>query len=331
MMEPLEARCLLAGEGEMVEKLGTRIEIDIPRAWPPQVAASVTSFEGSPSGTVTFKDGESILGSATLVDGKTSLAVPTWTFGQHQITAHYDGDDKFLESESSYSLKSNGAVQLTLSASRAATVAGQPVELIAEVSYLSDFEEFGFVAFFEPSATGEVVFVNPETGAPVRGQILGASFLDGSRKARLAVSSLAIGMHSITAVYVGQSVPLQVLDRDISLPMLTPDTRAMGRDVDGMFKPGPKMELIPHDGQLVVSGVSNGMISGNREAWRLSGRVPLLVYPGAQPFYITRSSDEMWMGRVDWEEADLQRLDAPISFADGELFSLHFAGGDCLF
>ncbi len=51
---------------------------------------------GAPTGTVSFKDGNTVLGSATLSAGKASFATSALTVGTHTITAVYSGDSNFV-------------------------------------------------------------------------------------------------------------------------------------------------------------------------------------------------------------------------------------------
>ena len=63
------------------------------------------------TGTVTFKDGETLLGSGTLSNGTATYATSTLSVGDHSITAVYDGDANFAGSTSS-------PVTLTVKAAR---------------------------------------------------------------------------------------------------------------------------------------------------------------------------------------------------------------------
>ena len=51
--------------------------------------APVTSSAGTPTGTVTFKDGAAALGTATLAAGVATLTTSSLTLGSHTITASY--------------------------------------------------------------------------------------------------------------------------------------------------------------------------------------------------------------------------------------------------
>ncbi|MCX6878404.1 MAG: DUF6288 domain-containing protein [Verrucomicrobia bacterium] len=63
--------------------------------------ATVTVTGGPATGTVTFKDGATVLGTATLSSGQASHATSTFTVGSHSITATYNGNPAFVASTSS--------------------------------------------------------------------------------------------------------------------------------------------------------------------------------------------------------------------------------------
>jgi hypothetical protein len=63
--------------------------------------ATVTSAGGTPTGTVTFKDGAAAIGSATLAGGGVAaLTISSLTLGSHSITAVYGGSASFAASTS---------------------------------------------------------------------------------------------------------------------------------------------------------------------------------------------------------------------------------------
>src|SRR5262249_20401217 len=61
---------------------------------------TVTSGNGTPAGTVTFKDGTNTLGAGTLASGQTSFSTSSLALGSHAITAIYGGDANFQGSTS---------------------------------------------------------------------------------------------------------------------------------------------------------------------------------------------------------------------------------------
>src|ERR1019366_8935492 len=58
------------------------------------------SISGTPTGTVTFKNGATTLGTATLSSGTASFATTTLTVGTHSITAVYGGSSTYAGSTS---------------------------------------------------------------------------------------------------------------------------------------------------------------------------------------------------------------------------------------
>jgi uncharacterized repeat protein (TIGR03803 family) len=62
--------------------------------------ATVTSPTTKPTGTVTFKDGSTVLGTVTLLSGKASYSTSTLSAGSHKITAVYGGTVNIVGSTS---------------------------------------------------------------------------------------------------------------------------------------------------------------------------------------------------------------------------------------
>src|SRR5262249_33542595 len=62
--------------------------------------ATVTSGSGTPTGTVTFNDGGSVIGTGTLSGGAATFTTSTLTQGTHTITAGYAGGPGFAPSTS---------------------------------------------------------------------------------------------------------------------------------------------------------------------------------------------------------------------------------------
>jgi hypothetical protein len=68
------------------------------------LTATVAAGSGTPTGTVTFLDGSTVLGTADLADvnrtQQATLTVPRFEAGAHQLTASYDGNATFAASTS---------------------------------------------------------------------------------------------------------------------------------------------------------------------------------------------------------------------------------------
>jgi hypothetical protein len=171
--------------------------------------SAVSPGAGTPSGTVTFKDGTcaagTTLGSAALNgSGQASVSTSALNAGSHTIRACYPGDDDFEDSEGSVNQQVNKAQTTTAVVSTAnPSVFSQTVTFNATVSR---------VAPAVATPTGNVTFKN---GTCAAGTTLGTDALDGSGHASFSTSSLAVGTHPITACYLG-TANFEVSDGDVS-------------------------------------------------------------------------------------------------------------------
>jgi hypothetical protein len=73
-----------------------------------RVTATATVSPSAASGNVTFRDGSTVLGTATLSHGKATLILPALPRGAHPISAAYAGD-------LTYGAKTSAAVTLSVS------------------------------------------------------------------------------------------------------------------------------------------------------------------------------------------------------------------------
>jgi hypothetical protein len=137
------------------------------------------------TGSVTFKDGGTVLGSTTLAAGQASITT-TLAAGNHAITAEYAGDALYAPSTSaSLALDvATAATTTTITVSPAPTaLVGQPVTFTAQVVSSAG------------TPTGTVTFKEGST-------MLGSAPL-AAGVATLTTSSLALGSHTVSAVYGG--------------------------------------------------------------------------------------------------------------------------------
>jgi len=144
---------------------------------------------GAPGGTVTFKDGTTMIGSPRQVSGgQASLTISTLPFGSHSITASYSGDTFFNASSTAAPLTQfvKGTTTLTASATPATAKPGQAVTLKATIAV---------TAPTSATPTGSVSF---KEGT----KTIGASAVS-SKNAQISTSSLTLGTHVITATYGG--------------------------------------------------------------------------------------------------------------------------------
>jgi hypothetical protein len=151
---------------------------------PVTFTATVTSTAGTPTGSVTFMDGATILGSGTLnASGQTTFTVSNLLAGSHSITAVYAGGGSFSGSTSPVLTQTvnKAGTSTSLSSSVNPSVSGQTVKFTATVS--------------PSTATGTVQFFDGTAS-------LGMASLSGG-VAFLSTSALSVGSHSITASFSG--------------------------------------------------------------------------------------------------------------------------------
>jgi hypothetical protein len=86
------------------------------------LSVSVTGTPGTPTGTVTFKDGTTVLSTATLASGAASYSTTALAVGAHSITASYSGDSIFGAATSTSST-------VTISVAPAISFTAQPTSL----------------------------------------------------------------------------------------------------------------------------------------------------------------------------------------------------------
>jgi hypothetical protein len=149
--------------------------------------ATVTSSGGTPTGTVTFKDGSSTLGTGTLSSGKATFSISTLAVGSHSITAVYGGSTDFAGSTSP--VLTQTVKQATSSTALASSL--NPSTFGAAVKFTATVTSSG------GTPTGTVTFKDGSS-------TLGSGTLS-SGKAKYTTSTLAVGSHSITAVYGGST------------------------------------------------------------------------------------------------------------------------------
>jgi hypothetical protein len=158
-----------------------------------ELTATVTAVApgaGVPTGTVTFLDGSTVLGTGTLDNnGQAFLLLETGLApGTHSLTASYGGDGNFQTSTSAptvVTVNAPAATTTALSSSVSTAVVGQPVTLTATVTS-SAGTPVGTVAFFE------------------NGILLGTAALNGAGQATLTVA-LGTGSYSLTASFLATS------------------------------------------------------------------------------------------------------------------------------
>jgi hypothetical protein len=161
-------------------------------------AATVSSPNGTPTGSVVFMDGTTALGTVALVNGVATFSSSDLAEGAHLITAHYSGSTQHSASTSAIVNLNvvRHATTTSLSANPTAASYGDAVTLQATVSGTG-------------TPTGKVTFWD---GAVKLGE---ANLSAG--KATLVVDDLAAGEHSLTAIYAGSSTHLESTSAVVNL------------------------------------------------------------------------------------------------------------------
>jgi hypothetical protein len=152
--------------------------------------ASVTSpVGGTPGGTVTFHDGASQIGTAGMLSGgMAAITTSALAAGAHSITAIYSGDGNFAGGTSPILTQTvnKDADSVSVASSNASSIFGAAVTFTATVTTSAAGTPSGMVTFQDGAST------------------LGTGMLSGVT-ATFTTSGLAGGVHSITAVYGGDT------------------------------------------------------------------------------------------------------------------------------
>ena len=152
--------------------------------------SAATPGTGIPTGTVTFKEGTTTLGTGNLNGaGQATFTTSTLSVGDHYVTAEYGGDGDFNASNSSPLTQTvnKSDTATTLDSNPNPSVYGEPVTFTATVSAAAPGTGIptGTVNFKEGSTT------------------LDTGTLDASGQATFITSNLSAGNHTVTAEYGG--------------------------------------------------------------------------------------------------------------------------------
>jgi hypothetical protein len=150
--------------------------------------AAVTGNGGIPTGTVSFFNGATLLGTTTLNGGATAtFSTATLAVGTYSVTAVYSGDANDSPSTSAATSLTVGLIPTTTSLSASTTIGANPQHVLTAV----------VVGSSGPTPTGTVTFTNGST-------TIGSGTLDTNGVFTLN-PNLATGNYSIVAAYSGDS------------------------------------------------------------------------------------------------------------------------------
>ena len=138
------------------------------------------------TGTVTFKEGSTVLGTGTISGGLATFITSGLTAGSHTITAEYAGDANYAGSTS-------GAVAQTVNQASSSTT----------LSSTANPSTYGTSVTFTATVTGSAGTPTGPVQFVVDGSNYGSPVTLVNGSAILAVSNLSTGKRGITAVYAG--------------------------------------------------------------------------------------------------------------------------------
>ena len=158
------------------------------------LTATVGGGSGTPSGIVTFLDGTTTLGTATLdANGNAAFTTAELGLGSNDIVAVYSGDSTYASNAATLTQSVVQASSTSsLSSSATSSPLGQPVTFTVVV---------GSVGSYTGSPTGTVSFYDGTT-------LLGTATLtvvNGQVEASFTTAAMGLGAHSIVAIYSGDS------------------------------------------------------------------------------------------------------------------------------
>ena len=171
-----------------------------------KLTAEVTSAAGTPSGSVSFYNGASLLGTGNLTAGAASFTSSALAAGAYSVTAKYSGDTSFLTANSPVvplTVRAPAATTTMLSSSSLTASTGAAVTLTATIASSAAGAPTGMVAFFDGSTS------------------LGSGNV-ANGTAALNTSTLAAGNHTLSAVYSGDSLFLTSTSATLAQTVVTP-------------------------------------------------------------------------------------------------------------
>jgi hypothetical protein len=173
---------------QSVNQAGTTVTLTSsanPSAYGSSAIFTATVTPATATGTVTFRDGSTTLGTGAISNGSATYSSSVLALGLHPITASYGGDTNDSASASPTLTQTVNQVSTTttLTSSTNPSAYGSPVTFTATVT--------------PPTATGTVTFTDGST-------TLGTGTIS-SGTATYSTSALAIASHPITASYGGDT------------------------------------------------------------------------------------------------------------------------------
>lgn len=175
------------------------------------LTAIAVSTAGTPTGSVGFYDGVTLLGTASLnASGAASLPVSFSTVGAHTLTAQYEGDTRFSPETSAPYVET----VLVDSTTTVVTATPNPATAFATITFAASV-----AAAHGGTAIGSVDFY-------ANGVRLGSAALT-SGQARLSIATLTVGTYSITATYTGSATMTASTSAPVTLLVVKAPTQTV--------------------------------------------------------------------------------------------------------
>jgi hypothetical protein len=207
---------------------------------------------GTPTGTVNFLEGTTTLASSVTLNGSEQATFTTSSLavGSHTITANYSGDTSFMASTGNDSaapqVVNQAATTTTLASVPNPSVSGQTVTFTATVGATS------------PGAgtpTGTVNFLEGTT------TLASGVTLNGSDQATFTISSLAVGSHTITANYSGDTSFMASTGDDSAAPQVV-DKASTTTAVDSTPNPSTAGTTVTFTASVTATSPGAGTPTG---------------------------------------------------------------------
>lgn len=224
----------------------------------------------TPGGSVTFKDGDITIGSATLSGGSATMVTSPLSVGTHSITAVYGGDTNFNASTSaplSQVVNPDNTTTHLVSSNNPSTC-GQAVSFTATVA--ANAPGSG-------SPSGSISFYDGN-------KLLGSSAVIGGMTT-FSTSSLGLGNHLISAIYAGDgnfAASSDTLTQVVNAPASCP-VMAGTAAVTTFWQGGA--------GQTLINNFNGGPRSTALANW-LASTFPNLYGTGAGPNNLTGKTNQ---------------------------------------
>jgi len=249
--------------------------------------ATVSASSGVPTGTVTFYDGGTQVGTSGL-DGS---GVASWQLtpsaGVHTFAATYGGDAADLSSGSNaVSVTVRGSTSTTLAASSSSIAAGRPVTFQATVAASANGVPTGGVTFYDGTTALATVIV------------------DGSGTASLTTSALVSGIHQVSAAYAGDSLHVASSSNAVSVTVtvatsttltVSPTTVSLGHQVTLRAVVASSANGVPTGGITFYDGATTlGVVALDDTG--AAGLVTTMTTGGVHAFSATYAGDTLHQG-----------------------------------